>query len=158
YYGTVGNARQLRFAPGGELFVASPTGGTTGGGGGGQAAIVVLPDDNLDGVGDIPDGGNIVFLGGLPYTQGMMFTNGYFYYQDNDASDAKHRLGTLIMRMPYVPGQRNASPPAMRQMVADITYYSDGLHWPKPIDIADDGSIYVGNGGSQGDQCVEPHP
>ena len=29
YFGTVGNARQLRFAPGGELFVASPTTGTT---------------------------------------------------------------------------------------------------------------------------------
>src|SRR5690349_17902668 len=36
YYGSVGNARQLRFAPGGELFVASPTTGTTGGGPNGQ--------------------------------------------------------------------------------------------------------------------------
>src|ERR1700735_2012238 len=32
YYGNVGNARQLRFAPGGELFVASPTTASTGGG------------------------------------------------------------------------------------------------------------------------------
>ncbi|HEX3344722.1 MAG TPA: hypothetical protein VHS09_09130, partial [Polyangiaceae bacterium] len=35
YYGTVANARQLRVAPGGELFVTSPTTGTTGGGLGG---------------------------------------------------------------------------------------------------------------------------
>jgi glucose/arabinose dehydrogenase len=159
YYGRVGNPRQVRFAPGGELFVASPTGSTTGGGGGGLAAIVVLPDDDLDGVADVPDGGDpIVFLAGLPYTQGLMFAPGYLYYQDNNPSDSKGRVGTLINRMPYTAGQRNASPPAMRQTVANITYHSDALHWPKPIDVADDGSIYVGNGGAQGDQCQEPHP
>src|SRR6185437_1008761 len=32
-YGVVGNARQMRFAPGGELFVSSPTTPTTGGNG-----------------------------------------------------------------------------------------------------------------------------
>ena len=53
YYGTVGDARQMRFAPGGELFVASPGALTTGGNSGaGLGAIVVLPDDNLDGVAD----------------------------------------------------------------------------------------------------------
>ena len=40
HYATVGNARQLRFAPGGELFVASPTAGTTGGGLGIGAIVV----------------------------------------------------------------------------------------------------------------------
>lgn len=158
YFGHVGNARQLRFAPGGELFVASPTGSTTGGGGGGLAAIVVLPDDDLDGVADVSaDGNPTVFLDGLPYTQGLMFTAGYFYYQDSDPSDATKR-GTRIERMPYTAGQRSASPPATRETVANITYHSDALHWPKPIDIADDGSIYVGNGGGQGDQCQQPHP
>src|SRR5580692_9685312 len=38
YFGTVGNARQIRFAPGGELFVASPTQLSTGGGPNGQNA------------------------------------------------------------------------------------------------------------------------
>ncbi len=52
YFATVPNARQLRFAPGGELFVASPTTGTTGGGPGGLAAIIVVPDDNAVAVGD----------------------------------------------------------------------------------------------------------
>jgi glucose/arabinose dehydrogenase len=145
YYGNVGNPRQLRFAPGGELFVASPTTGTTGGGGGGLSAIMVLPDDNLDGVSD----GNTTFLGSLPSTQGLMFTPGYLYYQDH----------TMIMRVPYTTGQRTPAGPS--SMVANITYYSDSLHWPKPIDIADDGSIFIGNGGSQSDQCVQttnPNP
>ncbi|MGC4091870.1 MAG: hypothetical protein QM756_29100 [Polyangiaceae bacterium] len=48
YFGNVGNPRQLRFAPGGELFVASPTKGTTGGGVNGKSAIVVMPDDDRD--------------------------------------------------------------------------------------------------------------
>ncbi len=33
--------------------------------------------------------------------------------------------------------------------MANINVYIDGLHWPKPIDIADDGTIYVGNGSSE---------
>src|SRR5207244_2964267 len=87
YFGKVGNTRQLRFAPGGELFVASPTTGTTGGGQGGQQAILLLPDDNGDGYAD----GSTTFLNNLPSTQGLLFTDGYFYYQD----------ATKILRMPY---------------------------------------------------------
>jgi glucose/arabinose dehydrogenase len=142
YYGTVGNARQVRFAPGGELFVASPTSPTTGGGLGGQAAIVVLPDYDLDGVADK----TITFQSGLPSTQGLLFANGYFYYQDH----------TKILRVPYTAG--DLTPSGSADMVANITYSSDSLHWPKTLDIADDGSIYMGNGGSQGDPCVQPHP
>ena len=36
--------------------------------------------------------------------------------------------------------------------------YSSNLHWPKTLDMADDGSIYVGNGGDQGEMCATPHP
>jgi glucose/arabinose dehydrogenase len=142
YYGNVGNARQLRFAPGGELFVASPTMLTTGGGSGGQNAIVILPDDNHDGLADLP----ITFLSNLPSTQGLLFTADHFYYQD----------GTKIMRMPYKVGDRKPNAPV--EQLANVTYYSSGLHWPKPIDIADDGTIYFGNGGDQGEACVAPHP
>jgi glucose/arabinose dehydrogenase len=145
YFGTVGNARQLRFAPGGELFVASPTTLTTGGGANGQSAIVLLADDDQDGLADAP----VTFLTGLPSTQGLLFTPGFFYYQDS----------TRIMRMPYATGQRTPIPnPAQ---VADINMpadYVSGLHWPKTLDMADDGSIYVGNGGDQGETCVTPHP
>jgi glucose/arabinose dehydrogenase len=142
YFGTVGNTRQLRFAPGGELFVASPTGLTTGGGPNGQSSIVVLADDDHDGTADAP----LTFLGNLPRTQGLMFTTGWFYYQD----DAK------IMRVAYQPGDR--LPSGTPEQVANIMYYYSALHWPKAIDIADDGSIYVGNGGDQGEACDPSHP
>ena len=136
------NARQLRFAPGGELFVASPTTGTTGGGANGQQAIIVLPDDDRNGYADAAG----TFLGNLPSTQGLLFANGYFYYQD----------GTKILRLPYHSGDR--VPAAASELVADIQLYTSDLHWPKVLDQADDGTIYVGNGGDQTEQCAEPHP
>jgi|HubBroStandDraft_1064217.scaffolds.fasta_scaffold02815_7 glucose/arabinose dehydrogenase len=158
YFANVGNARQIRFAPSGEAFVASPTGGTTSGGQNGLSAIVVLPDDDNDGVADK----TITFLDksvaqpgmGLVYTQGMLFNGGYFYYQDGDPL-ASPPIST-IERIPYVPGDRAPSGPS--ELVADIgaNHHQDGLHWVKSLDVADDGTIYVGNGGSQGDLCVQP--
>jgi glucose/arabinose dehydrogenase len=142
YYGSVGNARQIRIAPSGEAFVASPTTSTTGGGQGGQSAIVVLPDDNHDGTADAP----VTFLSGLPSTQGLMFVQGWLYYQD----------GTKVLRVPYAPGQRTGTGPG--QLAVDVTVYTSNLHWPKTFDLADDGTLYVGNGGDQGEQCVQPMP
>jgi glucose/arabinose dehydrogenase len=60
------------------------------------------------------------------------------------------------MRVPYATGDRH--PSGASEQVADITYYNSGLHWPKVMDMADDGTIYVGNGGDQGETCVTPHP
>ncbi len=146
YYGTVGDARQLRFSPGNDLFVASPTGLTTGGNANaGGSSIVILPDDDMDGNAD----SNITFLNSLPETQGLLFANSFFYYQD----------GTKIMRVPYTAGDR--APGAASEQVADLSLdgqYQSGLHWPKAMDMADDGTIYVGNGGDQGESCVTPHP
>ncbi len=42
--------------------------------------------------------------------------------------------------------------------VADITAYVSSLHWQKALDVADDGTIYVSNGGDQGEVCTEPQP
>jgi len=142
FFASIGNTRQLRFAPGGELFVASPTTATSGGGAGGQGAILVLPDDDHDGFADVP----ATFLSGLPSTQGMLFTSGYFYYQD----------GTKIRRVPYTRGDR--TPSGASELVADITIYVSTLHWPKALDIADDGTIYVTNGGDQNERCDPAHP
>lgn len=103
---------------------------------------MVLPDDDHDGTADTPT----TFLSGLPATQGLLFTNGYLYYQD----------GTKIMRVPYAPGDRSASAPS--EPVANITIYISSLHWPKTLDISDDGTIYVGNGGDQGEPCDPAHP
>jgi glucose/arabinose dehydrogenase len=60
------------------------------------------------------------------------------------------------MRMPYNTGDRKPSGASVQ--VADINVYTSVLHWPKTMDIADDGTIYVGNGGDQGETCVTPHP
>jgi glucose/arabinose dehydrogenase len=138
YYAKVGNVRQLRFAPGGELFAASPTRQTTGFGQGGRNAIVVLPDDDHDGTAD----SILTYLAGLTETQGLLFHDGALYYQD----------GKRIMRLPYSPGDRAATVAAT--MVANITVYASDIHWPKTLDAADDGTIYVGNGGDEGEQCL----
>jgi glucose/arabinose dehydrogenase len=139
-----GNVRQLRFAPNGDLFVASPTSGTTGGGGGGLAAILVMPDDNGDGLADTA----IRYATGLPSTQGLLFSNAgdYFYYQDV----------TRILRVPYHPGDRKLSA-VPEQILQTNVYYTSGLHWPKPLDQADDGTIFVGNGSDQ-DESPPPPP
>jgi glucose/arabinose dehydrogenase len=142
YFANVPNARQLRFAPGGELFVASPVTSTTGGGPNGLAGIAVLPDDNKDGLADTQN----LFLGQLASTQGLLFTEGFFYYQD----------GTRIRKMPYKSGDRLGVKPG--DIAVDITVYTSGLHWPKTLDQADDGTIYVANGGDQGEACDPTHP
>ncbi len=142
YFGNVPNTRQLRFAPGGELFVASPVQSTTGGGPNGLAGIAVLADDNQDGLAD----GTPLFLGQLPATQGLLFNGDFFYYQD----------GTRIRRLPYKPGERQGFKPG--DVVVDITVFTSALHWPKTLDAADDGTIYVSNGGDQGEVCDPTHP
>ena len=149
YFANVGNARQLRVAPGGELFVASPTTGTTGGGPNGQAAIVVVPDDDHDGLGDSPG----VFIGGLASTQGLMFVPGFLYYQEGTQPVPD---STEIMRVPYNSGDRVPSGASTVAMKVDLPQAAE--HWPKVFDIADDGTIYVTNGGSQSDRCVSARP
>lgn len=142
FFANVGNARQLRFAPGGDLFVASPTTITTGGGPSGKSAIVVLPDDDHDGVADE----QVEFMNGLPSTQGLLFANGSLYYQDL----------TKIMRVPFAPGDR--SPSGASEEVLAVVGYNSTLHWPKLLDIADDGTIYVSNGGDQNEICDDRRP
>jgi glucose/arabinose dehydrogenase len=142
WYGKVPNARQIRFAPGRELFVASPSRGTTGGGGGGLASIMVLPDDDLDGLADA----NLTYRGTLPATQGLLFHGSHFYYQDE----------TRVVREPYQPGQRTTTGTA--EVLVDIQFYASPLHWPKAIDVADDGRIFVTNGGDQNDPCNGGNP
>jgi glucose/arabinose dehydrogenase len=141
-FANVGNTRQLRFAPGGELFVASPTTGTTGGGRNGLSAIVLLTDDDHDGVAEAPR----TFLENIPSTQGLLFTSEHFYYQD----------ATRILRMPYAKSQR--APSASSELVADITIYASSLHWPKALDQSEDGTIYVANGSEQGEDCDPSRP
>lgn len=144
FYANVGNPRQIRFAPNGDLFVASPTRSTTAGGPNGENAIVILPDRH-NGYADIP----VKYATNLPATQGLLFANNSLYFQNAEA----------IVKVPYANGDHAPSGSAIT--VATLLapdFYDDGLHWPKPLDIADDGTIYLGNGGTQGEACVDPHP
>jgi glucose/arabinose dehydrogenase len=143
YYATVPDVRQLRVAPGGEVFATSPTAQTTGGNYlAGLASIVVLPDDNRDGVADSTH----TFMGTLPNTQGLLFENGAFHYQD----------GPKVLSVPYKAGER--LPTGTPQMVTTITAPQDALHWTKVMDVAQDGTMYITNGGSQGDACLPGDP
>jgi glucose/arabinose dehydrogenase len=137
-FATVQMTRQLRFAPDGHLFVASPTTPTTGGSNNGMSAIVVLPDDNHDGYADSV----ATFLSNLPSTQGLMFTGGYFYYQDHAS----------ILRVPF--HAKDLTPSGTPELVTTITLEQDSLHWPKVMDIAQDGTIYVTNGSTQEEVCT----
>ncbi len=157
YYAHVGAARQVRFAPGGELFVASPTTPTAGGSPYGVGGIVILADDDFDGYADgdvFPHTDNTsqaltMFIGSVASAEGMLFTPGAFYYQND----------TVIMKQPYQTGDRQ--PVGTAEQTANVTIYTSPLHWPKTLAAADDGTIYVGNGGDQGETCessVFPRP
>jgi len=163
YFAHVPATRQVRIAPGGELFVASPSTPTAGGVGPvpGLGAIVVLFDDDHDGYADgdtlAHDDGSAqalhLFQSGLPSTQGLAFAKGFFYYQDS----------TRIMRVAYASGQRSQKGTAasLVDVSAANGMYVSSDHWPKTVDIADDGTIYVGNGGDQSQVCnpgVFPRP
>jgi len=137
YFATVHVARQLKFAPNGDLFVASPTQATIGGGSGGLGGVVVLPDDDHDGVADK----NITFLDGLAATQGLMFTSGHLYYQD----------AATIRRVPFRSGDR--TPSGVSELVTTITAPQSSAHWPKVLDTAKGGAIYISNGGNQEESC-----
>ena len=59
------------------------------------------------------------------------------------------------MKEPYTTGQRVHG---VASEVVNITYYASGGHWPKTMDLADDGTIYVSNGGDQGEACEASRP
>jgi glucose/arabinose dehydrogenase len=142
YFATVSKSRAIRFAPNGELFVASPSNYVAGGAVGGLGAIVDIPDDDHDGYGDSV----ITFQNNLTSTQGILFANSAFYFQDQ----------TRIMSVPYTSGERVNS--AVPTQVVDINVYTSLVHWPKTLDVADDGTIYVSNGGDDGAPCLGmPH-
>jgi glucose/arabinose dehydrogenase len=165
FFATVHQTRQLRFAPGGDLFVASPGWFTAGGYHyQGRGEVDVLPDDNHDGVADkiVPffpnkDAGQPL----ITQTQGLMFANGFFYYEDVAYNEAGAPTDTFyIRRVPFKPGDR--APSTKVQTVTTMSprgtpparYASD--HWPKNLDIAQDGTIYVTNGSNQSQSCYSP--
>jgi glucose/arabinose dehydrogenase len=138
FFAQVSEVRQLRFAPGGDLFAASPSTPCAGGASGGLGAIVVLPDDDHDGVADSVT----PYLSSAASTQGLAFGNGNLYFQD----------GTTIRQTPFQAGARK--PSGAVTPVTTISAPQASEHWPKVLDIAQDGSFYITNGSSQSQECV----
>ena len=68
----------------------------------------------------------------------------HFYFQD----------ATAIRRVPFQAGDRRAS-----GAVALVTSFPSAIpeaaeHWPKVFDFAQDGTLYVTNGSTQGQACL----
>ncbi len=137
FFANVPETRQLRFSPSGDLFVSSPSTATAGGASGGLGAVVVLPDDNHDGLAD----STVTYMSKLAITQGLLFHDGNFYYQN----------GTSILRTPYANGDRAPTGPSTQ--VIDVAIYTSPVHWAKVLDVDDNGNIYVTNGGDEGETC-----
>lgn len=164
YFATVHQTRQLRFAPGGDLFVASPGWFTAGSYHyQGRGEVDVLPDDDHDGVADkiVPffpnrDAGQPV----ITETQGLMFANGYFYYEDVAYEGGLPTDTFYIRRVAFNAGDRKPSARVETvttmspQGTPPVRYAAD--HWPKNLDIAKDGTIYVTNGSNQSEGCYSP--
>jgi glucose/arabinose dehydrogenase len=60
------------------------------------------------------------------------------------------------MREAYQTGDR--SPTGNSTQIANVRIYTSGLHWPKTLDVGEDGTIFVTNGGDQGETCDLTRP
>jgi glucose/arabinose dehydrogenase len=141
YFANVPHTRQLRVASNGDVYAASPSTPTAGGSGGtGLGSVVVLPDDDHDGVSDK----TLTYLS-VVAVQGMTLHDDHLYYQD----------GMTLRRVPFSASMR--APAGAPETVAtlDATVAQQATeHWPKNVDFAMDGTMYVTNGSSQGETCI----
>ena len=145
----VTEARVIRFAPNGDLFLAAPSMSTPGGATNGPGAILVLPDDNGDGRADSV----LTFAGGsarangscasvetdpdnLSCVHGLVFSGGYLYFTRSDE----------VRRVPYTAGMRSAAP-GSSELVAVLggAAISD-IRWTHTLDQTKDGSLWVSRG------------
>jgi glucose/arabinose dehydrogenase len=149
--GPINEARMMRFAPNGDLFLAVPNYPTPGGAANGAGAILVLPDDNHDGKMD----GALHYAGAadpsvsmqcgvqeaadpanLACVHGLVFADGYLYYTRSDE----------VRRFPYNNGDRAAPTPSGELVAALGGKALSDVRWTHAMDRAKDGSIYVTRG------------
>jgi glucose/arabinose dehydrogenase len=148
-------ARVLRFAPNGDLFVAAPSMTTPGGALDGPGAIVVLPDDDKDGRADSvltfagPSGRNGSTCATLEAdpknmacVHGLAFTDKYLYFTRSDE----------VRRFAYTAGNRTA--PATSELVATLGGAGiNDVRWTHTLEQPKDGSIYVSRGRMDTSAC-----
>lgn len=153
----VDEARVLRFAPNGDLFVAAPSMTTSGGATDGLGAIVVLPDDDHDGkadsvvtyAGSFPRNGNTSCgplesdANNLACVHGLLFTGGYLYFTRSNE----------VRRVPYAAGDR-AMPAAPSELVSTLGgMVVPDVRWTHTLEATRDGSIWVSRGRSDTSAC-----
>lgn len=149
-------ARVLRFAPNGDLFVSAPSANTVGGAFDGPGAIVVLPDDDHDGRADAvltyagpspSNGAGCAAVesdeASLACVHGLLFDGGYLYYTRSDE----------VRRFPYAPGERRA-PGAAGELVAKLGGASiPDVRWTHTLERTKDGSLWVSRGRGDTSAC-----
>lgn len=149
-------ARVLRFAPNGDLFVAAPSMLTPGGAVDGPGSIVVLPDDDKDGradavltyAGPSPRNGSTCDAleadpTNLACVHGLLFADGYLYFTRSDE----------VRRFPYVAGQRTA-PAGPSELVATLGGKGiDDVRWTHTLEQPKSGSVYVSRGRMDTSAC-----
>ena len=149
-------ARVLRFAPNGDLFVSAPSMPTVGGALGGPGAIMVLPDDDHDGRADA----QLTYAGPFPSegrpcaglesdpknlacVHGLSFADGYLYFTRSDE----------VRRVPYVAGDRVA-PAAAGELVANLGGARiPDVRWTHTLERTKGGSLYVSRGRMDATVC-----
>jgi glucose/arabinose dehydrogenase len=155
----VTEARVIRFAPNGDLFIAAPGTYTPGGANGGIGAIVILPDDNHDGLAD----SQVIFAGGgmnpggnncstheqdpadLYCVHGLAFADGYLYYTRSDE----------LRRFPYAAGDRTASQGAGELVTTLGGVGLPDIRWTHTVDLDKNGYAYVSRGRQESSTCTD---
>jgi glucose/arabinose dehydrogenase len=153
----IAEARVIRFAPNGDLFVAAPSMITPGGAVDGPGAIMVLPDDDHDGRADSV----LTFAGPFPRNgvgscavlevdpnniscvHGLLFNGDYLYFTRGDE----------IRRFPYAKGARAAVSPAS-ELVASLGGAGvPDMRWTHNLEQHPNGSVYVSRGRFESSVC-----
>jgi glucose/arabinose dehydrogenase len=168
--------RSLRFAPNGDVFVASPAESTPGGAPTGMGSILVLPDDNHDGVAD----GMVTFasgsLGGngpsLFSVHGLHFrSNALLFSTGFPTSDSSLDIhNNAVWSIPYTPGDRHSSTVAPTKLVDMSDGEPNGCdphmtgyplcrdRWTHNIAEDTNGNLYVSRGQYDNEECPSVNP
>jgi glucose/arabinose dehydrogenase len=156
---SIQEARVLRFAPNGDLFVSAPSMTTVGGASLGRGVIAVLPDDDGDGradsiidfAGPSPATGTTLCSNleldpnAVPCVHGLLFSGNYLYFTRSNE----------VRRWAYASGDRKA-PATNSELVANLggELISD-VRWTHTLEQRKDGSILVSRGRGDTDSCSE---